>query len=172
MFVSLQDLRLSGPLHRRVKHGSWCQAKTPGPVLECSCHQASVCTTERLLCLWIETTHYWQADVTYCYTGHWNCEKSWIWYPGRQRDMRETPQLGRVIMHCSLKYTHTNTGINKYSIGEHRGWFISTLGVEGKEREVQQPCSWVQSSPCVSLNPSVSTCSIICNGGQLRAQSL
>lgn len=54
--VSLQDLRLPCPLHRRVQHGSWCQTEAPGPVLERPCHQAPVRTTQRLLRLWIDST--------------------------------------------------------------------------------------------------------------------
>lgn len=54
--VSLQDLRLPCPLHRRVQHGSWCQTEAPGPVLERPRHQAPVRTTQRLLRLWIDST--------------------------------------------------------------------------------------------------------------------
>lgn len=51
VFLTLQDLWFPCPLHGRVQHGSRCQTEAPGPILERPRHQASVRTTERLLCL-------------------------------------------------------------------------------------------------------------------------
>lgn len=86
VFVTLQDLWLPCPLHRRVQHGSRCPAEAPGPVLERPCYQASVRTTERLLRLWIDATRHQQTDATNKWTPafllwYWLLVKSWTFYP-------------------------------------------------------------------------------------------
>lgn len=55
-FLPLQDLWLPRPLHRHFQHGPRGPTETPGPLLERPRHPAPVCTTERLLCLWIDDT--------------------------------------------------------------------------------------------------------------------
>lgn len=72
MFSALQDLRFSRPLHRRVQHGPRRSTEALGPVLERPRHQASVCTSQRLLRLWI--------DAGTRHTLRWATQKHWLFF--------------------------------------------------------------------------------------------